>query len=154
MEIFITCICLKVSKNGSLGYVISDRSRRLARLRKIIVEKRKFSAQMIAWLCDKILWFSINELISTRNMLMHVRLHHVASENLKKPGEKWSMRSRETIKIHLNFDETGRDLIVLRFAKFRHIWKSRPRRAYISNFIQIGQCAHLLPCVHLLTLFH
>ena len=57
----------------------SDRSRRLARSRKIIVERRKFSAQMIAWLCDKILWFSINELISTRNMLMHVRLHHVAS---------------------------------------------------------------------------
>ena len=107
----------------------------------------------MAWLWDKMLWLTRNELILIRNMLIHVRLHHVASENHEKPGEKWLIRSTETIKIDLNFDKTGRDLIVFRFTKFRYIWKSRPRRPYISNFIKIGQCAPLVPCVHLLSLF-
>ena len=62
-----------------------------------------------------------NELILIQNMLIHVRLHHVASENLKKPGEKWSMRSRGTIEIDLIFHEMGRGLIVLGSAKFRYI---------------------------------
>ena len=54
-------------------------------------------------------------------MLVHVRLHHIASENHEKPGEKWSMRSRETFKKSLNFDKMETDLIILGSAKFKHI---------------------------------
>ena len=55
------------------------------------------------------------------NMLEHVTLHHMASGYHEKPEEKWLTRTRENVKITLNFDETGRGLIVLGSAKFRYI---------------------------------
>ena len=55
------------------------------------------------------------------DMLKHVSLHHMASGYHEKPEEKWLTRTRENVKITLNFDETGRGLIVLGSAKFRYI---------------------------------
>ena len=97
--------------------------------------------------------FSSNELSSIRNTRNDERLHHMASVYHEKPEEKRLTRTKEIVKITLNFDETGRDLNILHFARFKYMWKWRQGRAYISNFIKIGQCAPLVPCVHLLDLF-
>ena len=136
-----------------LNTIISDRSRRWARLCKIIVENCQISERKMAHIRNMKLRLSSNKPSSIQNMRKDERLHHMSSGYHEKPEEKWLMRIKETVKITLNFDETGRDFIILHYARFKCIWKRRPRRAYISNFIKIGQCAHLLPCVHLLSLF-
>ena len=86
-------------------------------------------------------------------MWKHVILHHIAPGNGEKPEEKWSTRSMEIVKMSLNFDKTGRGLIILPYARFKYIWKRKPRRTRISNFIKIGQCEPCVPCVHLLDYF-
>ena len=98
-------------------------------------------------------WLPSKELLSMRNMLKHVRLHRIASGNHEKQGEKWLTWSQENFKMSLNFNEAETDLNMRASASFKHIWQRRPRRVYISNFSKIGLCAHLVPFVHLLSLF-
>ena len=86
-------------------------------------------------------------------MIKHVILHHIAPGNGEKPEEKRSTRSMEIVKMNLNFDKTGWGLIILPYARFKYIWKRKQRRARVSNFIKIGQCAPCGPCVHLLDYF-
>ena len=86
-------------------------------------------------------------------MWKRVILRHIAPGNREKTEEKWFTWSTEIVKMSLNFDKTGWGLIILPYARFIYIWKRRQRRARVSNFIKIGQCAPYLPCVHLLNYF-
>ena len=45
----------------------------------------------------------------------------MASGYHEKPEEKWLTQTKETVKITLNFDETGRDFIILHYARFKYI---------------------------------
>ena len=136
-----------------LKILISDRSQPWARSFWTIVEKRELSVQKTAWSYDKKSWLSRNILSYIRNLLKHVRLYHIASGNREKLGKKWLTRPRAILKRSPNFDEIETDLSFRVSESFKDIWKRRPRWAYISNFIKIGQCAPFLPCAHLLSLF-